>query len=362
MRKLGLGKKGIEHRIKEEAQQLVETFAQANGQPLDPSLPITNSLCNVISLLTFGQRFSPEDEDFQKLVKAFDFVLKLVGTFSHILYELFPWLMEHLTGPHKKALSSVEIASLFAKKEIEKHKEYQTLHDPQDFIDFYLPEMEKTTNDPNSTYNEENLAHCIMEFFATGTETTATTLQWALLLMATHPDIQEKVHKEMEDVFGSSCLTYYQDHKKLPYTKAVIHEIQRSNYVFLCGIPRQTEKDVNMQGFHIPKGTLIVPDLHSVLLDPEQWETPEKFNPNHFLDMDGRFMAREEFLAFGAGDRVCVGEQLARVELFIFFTSLLRAFTFQLPAGVKELSLVPALGITTHPQPYKLCAIPRCST
>ncbi|XP_053165554.1 cytochrome P450 2J2-like isoform X1 [Hemicordylus capensis] len=361
LRKLGLGKKGIEHRIKEEAQQLVETFAQANGQPLDPSLPITNSVCNVISVLTFGQRFSPEDEDFQKLVKAIAFVLKFGGSVPHILYDAFPWLMKHLPGPHTKALSSVEIARSFAKKELEKHKEHQTLHDPQDFIDFYLLEMEKAKNDPNSTYDEENLAQCIMEFFAAGTETTATTLQWALLLMATHPDIQEKVHKEIEDVFGSSCLIYYQDHKKLPYTNAVIHEIQRSNYVFLFGVPRQTEKDVNMQGFHIPKGTLIIPDLRSVLLDPEQWETPEKFNPNHFLDMDGRFMAREEFLAFGAGDRVCVGEQLARIELFIFFTSLLRAFTFQLPAGVKELSLVPALGITTHPQPYKLCAIPRCS-
>ncbi|XP_053166243.1 cytochrome P450 2J4-like isoform X2 [Hemicordylus capensis] len=362
LRKLGLGKTGLEHRIKEEAQQLVETFAEAKGQPLDPSLPIKNSFSNVISVLTFGQRFSPEDEDFQNLLKSITFVLKFGGSVPHILYELLPWLMKHLPGPQKKVLSLLEEALSFAKKKIEKHKEHQALHDPQDFIDFYLLEMEKAKNDQNSTYNEENLAQCIIEFFVGGTDATGVTLLLALLLMATHPDIQEKVHQEMEDVFGSSSLIYYRDHKKLPYTNAVIHEIQRTRVLLLFGSPRQTTKDINMRGFHIPKGTIIIPDFFSALRDPEQWATPEEFNPNHFLDKDGLFMAREEFMAFGAGAHVCLAEHLARIELFIFFTSLLRAFTFQLPAGVKELNQESVREFTTHPKPYKLCAIPCCST
>ncbi|KFQ18432.1 Cytochrome P450 2K1, partial [Merops nubicus] len=93
--------------------------------------------------------------------------------------------------------------------------------------------------------------------------------------------------------------------------------------------------------------------------DSEHWATPWEFNPDHFLDSDGNFVNKEAFLPFSAGHRVCLGEQMARVELFIFFTSLLRAFTFQLPEGVKEINLEYILGAILQPHPYQLCAIPR---
>uniref|UniRef100_A0A8D0E440 Uncharacterized protein n=1 Tax=Salvator merianae TaxID=96440 RepID=A0A8D0E440_SALMN len=159
-------------------------------------------------------------------------------------------------------------------------------------------------------------------------------------------------------VLGSSHSIHYQDHKKLPYTNAVIHEVMRSKYGIAAGLPRQCAKDVTMCGYLLPKGTMVIPDLRSVLLDPERWETPEEFNPNHFLDKEGHFVPREEFLPFSAGARVCLGEQLARIELFIFLTNLLRMFHFQPPDGVKKLNPEPTSGLTTHPHPYKFCAIP----
>ncbi|KAL7991094.1 hypothetical protein Chor_014524 [Crotalus horridus] len=299
LRKLGLGKKSIEHQIEGTAQTLVEIFRQKKGQPFDPSLLILNAVCNVICALSCGHQFAPEDENFQKLTQALNLFFNFTGGFYHM-----------------------------------------------------------SKNDPKSTYNEENLAQCIYDFFAAGTETSFATLKWALLLLTNHPDIQEKVQKEIEDVFGLSGSISYQDRKKLPYTNAVIHEMQRVKYILLMGVPRQSTKDVNMRGYHIPKGSIIIPDLRSVLLDPEQWETPEEFNPNHFLDKDGKFIEWEEFLPFGIGQRACVGEQLARVEIFIFLTSLLRAFSFRLPEGVKELNEAPVVNATMHPHPYKLCAIP----
>uniref|UniRef100_A0ACB8FBV6 Uncharacterized protein n=1 Tax=Sphaerodactylus townsendi TaxID=933632 RepID=A0ACB8FBV6_9SAUR len=300
MRKLGLGKKGVEHQIQEEAQQLIETFARAKREPLDPSLHIRKAVSNVICALAFGYRFSVDDEEFLKLTKAFHVILT------------------YITSPWHGAKS-----------------------------------------DPNSTYDEENLAQSIFDLFIAGSDTTFSTLQWALLLMANHPDVQEKVYKEMEDVLGSSPLCTHQDVKKLPYTNAVIHEILRSQYILIIGIPRQSVKDENILGFPIPKGTIVVPDIASVLLDPKQWATPQEFNPNHFLDKGGNFVTREAFLPFGAGARICLGKQLAEIELFIFFTSLLRSFTFQPPEGVKEINTEPSIGLTVHPHPYKVCAVPR---
>uniref|UniRef100_A0A670Z4L8 Cytochrome P450 family 2 subfamily J member 2 n=1 Tax=Pseudonaja textilis TaxID=8673 RepID=A0A670Z4L8_PSETE len=250
LRKLGLGKKSIEHRIEEVAQTLIDNFRQTNGQPFDPSFLVLNAVSNVICALSFGHQFAAEDEHFQKLIQAL----------KTIVYDLFPTIMNYLPGPHKKALASTAWILSFAKQEIQKHKESSSLHEPQDFIDYYLLEMEK--NDPNSTYNEENLAQCIYDFFGAGTDTSFVSMKWALILLAKHPDIQEKVKKEIEDVFGFSRSISYQDKKKLPYTNAVIHEMQRAKYALLFGVPRRSTKDVKMRGYHIPKVRNVV-RIHS---------------------------------------------------------------------------------------------------
>ncbi|XP_025032580.1 cytochrome P450 2K6-like [Python bivittatus] len=206
------------------------------------------------------------------------------------------------------------------------------------------------------------MAQCIVDLFIAGTDTTSASLHWALLLMATHLDIQDKVHKELEEVFNSSHSICYKDWKKLPYTSAVIHEIMRNKYALLFGLARQCVKDVYLNGFIIPKGAVILPDLRSVLSDPEHWEMPEEFNPNNFLDKEGNFVLKEAFLPFGAGTRSCLGELLAKTEFFIVFTSLLREFRLELPEGVEKLSQESIIGLTLHPPPYKICALPRTRT
>nr|XP_060623359.1 cytochrome P450 2D17-like [Anolis sagrei ordinatus] len=268
--------------------------------------------------------------------------------------------MDRLPGPHKKALESTEMLLSLSKEEIRKHREQEPTQEPRDFIDYYLREMEKekNKNDPTSALDEENLIHSIHDIYFAGLETISTPMKWALLILANHPDVQDKIFKEIEDVVGSSNICY-DDHKRLPYTHAVIHEVQRYRYPMLVGVARQTTRDVHMRGYIIPKGTYIAPNIRSVLLDDEYWETPYKFNPNHFLDKDGNFVARKEFLGFGTGPRSCLGEPVARMELFICLTRLLRVFNFQPPPGIKEFTEEPAKNLSASPQPFKVCAIPR---
>nr|XP_042699867.1 cytochrome P450 2J4-like isoform X3 [Chrysemys picta bellii] len=300
LRNLGVGKKGLEHRIQEEAHHLVEYLMSERGQPLDPAVSFSQALSNVICAMVLGRRFSTDDETLRQLLKANACLLRPSGILSR-----------------------------------------------------------RSKDDPTATFDEGNLIHTILDFFIAGTESTATTLRWALISLVLHPDVQEKVQKELDAVLGPSQLICYEDRKNLPYTNAVIHEIQRYNCIAPIGVPRQCVKDTTLLGFPVPKGTVILPNICSVLSDPEQWETPHQFNPTHFLDKDGNFMSREAFLPFSAGHRVCLGERLARTQLFIFFTNLLRAFTFRLPEGVTEINTERILGNLLQPHHYKICAVPR---
>ncbi|XP_026580470.1 cytochrome P450 2K1-like, partial [Pseudonaja textilis] len=108
-------------------------------------------------------------------------------------------------------------------------------------------------------------------------------------------------------------------------------------------------------------GTHIIPLLTSVLHDESQWEKPHGFYPEHFLDSEGKFVKRDAFMPFSAGRRICAGETLAKMELFLFFTSLLQKFTFHPPPGISkdDLDLTPSVGLSTPPMPYKTCAVLR---
>ncbi|XP_069474948.1 cytochrome P450 2J4-like [Ambystoma mexicanum] len=356
MRNLGLGKKSLEGRIQEEAQTLIEFYASIKGKPTDPSPSIVHSVANVISAVVFGHRFSSEDKEFHQLVEASDFLVTFLGTMWARIFDIAPWLMRHLPGPQQDMFKYNTFLETFVKMEIKRHQENGIPEEPQDMIDFYLTKISKVSDDPTSAYDEENMIRLVTDFFGAGTETTTTTLRWALLHMVTQPAMQENVQKELDAVLGESQIIQYEDRKRLPYTNAVIHEVQRYSNIISTGVFRQVVKETSLQGFRLQKGTMVLPNLSSCLFDPHYWETPHQFNPGHFLDKEGNFVTNEAFLPFSAGHRVCLGEQLARVELFIFFTSLLRAFTFRLPEGVKEVNMEPIFGATLQPHRYKICA------
>jgi cytochrome P450 family 2 subfamily K len=97
-----------------------------------------------------------------------------------------------------------------------------------------------------------------------------------------------------------------EDRKNLPYTDAVIHETQRLANIVPMSIPHTTSQDVTFQGYFIKKGTDVLPLLTSVLRDESEWKSPHTFNPDHFLDEEGRFVKKDAFMPFSAGESHCV--------------------------------------------------------
>ncbi|XP_055259214.1 cytochrome P450 2J2-like [Moschus berezovskii] len=175
--------------------------------------------------------------------------------------------------------------------------------------------------------------------------------------MALYPEIQEKVQAEIDRVLGQSQKVSTAARESMPYTNAVIHEVQRMGNIVPMNVPREVTVDTTLNGYHLVKGSLVLTNLTALHRDPAEWATPDTFNPEHFLE-NGQIKKRESFLPFSIGKRMCLGEQLARTELFIFFTSLLQKFTFRPPENEK-LSLKFRASLTNSPVSYRLCAIPR---
>ncbi|XP_034263588.1 cytochrome P450 2J6-like [Pantherophis guttatus] len=359
LKNLGLGKSALEYQIQEEAESLVEVFRKSEGKPMNPSFALNLAVSNVICAVVFGHRFSTEDKIFHHLLEAMEKIFNASDSVMFNLYNIFPWIMQHVPGRHQKAFCSRDIVQSFIREEIKKHQEADHREKTQDFIHLYLDEIEKMKNQPKSPYDEKNMVQSIFDLFLGGTETSGTTLHWGLLYMVLYPDIQAKVQKEIDTLLTPGQSICYEDRKKLPYTNAVIHEIQRFSNIISIGMPRFCLRDTKIQKFHIKKGTTFFPNMASALHDPNEWEAPLTFDPNHFLDKDGNFTCPEAFIPFSMGHRACLGDNLAKTELFLFFSNLVQTFNFHLADGSKDIKLDPIWGGTLKPHSFDICAIPR---
>ncbi|XP_071999892.1 cytochrome P450 2K1-like [Engystomops pustulosus] len=357
LRDYGMGKKSIEGKISEEAASLVQKFRTYKGKPFNNLKNVNSAVANIIVAILLSHRFDYEDPTILKLVALINENIRLFGRPLVRLLSNFPLLIHWVPGAHKKIFANIREFHSFLETVFTKQRKELDVNDQRNLIDAFLIKQQEGKPESTKFFHNENLIALVGDLFIAGMETTSTTLRWGLLLMMKYPEVQKKVQNEIERVIGTAE-PQVEHRKEMPYTDAVIHEIQRFGDIVPGNVPRVTSQDVTFKGYFIPKGTLVIPLLHSILRDKAYFEKRHEFYPEHFLDSSGKFKKNEAFIPFSIGKRSCAGETLAKMELFLFFTSLLQNFTFQAPPGA-QLDLTPGPGSTNAPKPYEICAIPR---
>ncbi|KAK8936822.1 Cytochrome P450 81D1 [Platanthera zijinensis] len=184
----------------------------------------------------------------------------------------------------------------------------------------------------------------IWVLIAAGTDTSAGTMEWALSLLLNHPESQKKARDEIDRIVGHGRLISDADLPQLPYLQNIIKETLR---LFPAGpllAPHFSSKDCTVQGYRIPKGTMLLINAHAMNRDPLLWKEPESFMPE-------RFKEEEEdgggaFMPFGKGRRSCPGQAMALHVVGLALGSLIQCFEWERVDRGEMVDLTEGEGIT----------------
>ncbi|XP_026267374.2 cytochrome P450 2F5 [Urocitellus parryii] len=360
LRNFGMGKRSIEERILEEGGFLLEELRKTEGEPFNPLFMLSRSVSNIICSVIFGKRFDYDDERLLTIIQVINDNFQIMSSPWGELYNLFPSLLDWVPGPHQRIFQNFGNLRDLISCSVREHQATLDPNSPRDFIDCFLTKIAQEKENPLSHFHMDTLLMTTQNLLFGGTETVGTTLRHAFLALMKYPKIQARVQEEIDRVVGRSRLPTLEDRAAMPYTDAVIHEVQRFADVIPMNLPHRVIRDTAFRGFLIPEGTDIITLLNTVHYDPSQFLKPQEFNPEHFLDANQSFKKSPAFMPFSAGRRLCLGESLARMELFLYLTAILQSFSLQPLGEPEDIDLTPlGSGLGNLPRPFQLRLLER---
>ncbi|ODM92726.1 Farnesoate epoxidase [Orchesella cincta] len=362
LRDFGFAKSSMEGLILDEVKGVLDWFDNAKGSPVSCNRLFNAAVVNSLWHLVSGQKNkvngnNPQESDMlqksDKLMIAIEQAANTGLAFAPFLRHIAP----NLSG-WTSLLEAVRELNQHSEKAIMEHKSKLDPNCPEDLIDHYLIEMNKT-KDPKSSFfqtiGEKNLQAVVIDLFEAGNETTSNTLLWSMLYLCHHPGVQQKLIEEIHNVVGKDRQPSLSDRASLPYTEAVLLEVLRKSSLVPMGVLHRMLKDTMFEGYLLPKNTIIIPNLHASLNDPEIWGDPEHFRPERFLSEDGKKVIRNDALIpFSIGRRVCIGESFAKDTLLLFIASIFQKFELHPDPKNPKPNFEPNPGIISLPKPFKV--------
>ncbi|XP_006215612.1 cytochrome P450 1B1 [Vicugna pacos] len=350
------GRRILEGHVLAEARELVALLVRGSsgGAFLDPRQLTIVAVANVMSAVCFGCRYSHDDAEFRELLSHNEEFGRTVGAGS--LVDVLPWL-QRFPNPVRTAFREFQQLnrnfSNFVLDKFLRHREsLRSGAAPRDMMDALILSAGK---EAGSGTDVAYVPASITDIFGASQDTLSTALQWLLILFTRYPEVQTRVQAELDQVVGRDRLPCLDDQPHLPYVMAFLYEAMRFSSFVPVTIPHATTASASVLGYHIPKDTVVFVNQWSVNHDPVKWSNPEDFDPVRFLDKDGCINKdlASSVMIFSVGKRRCIGEELSKMQLFLFISILAHECNFR--ANPDEPPNVDFnYGLTIKPKSFKI--------
>ncbi|CRL00375.1 CLUMA_CG013643, isoform A [Clunio marinus] len=369
LKEFGYARKGMQEICENEAEFCLNDFrnliTKKGGKSAVVTMPNYFSLyvLNTLWLMMAGIRYN-SDHDEMKLLQHLLFELftnidMMGATFSH-----FPFLIKIApeASGYKSFLTCHTNIHKFFSKEVEKHKRnFHPSDEPRNLIDAYLKVL--YSGDENGTadesFSELQLLALCLDMFMAGSETTNKSVNFMFLHLVRNPQIQQKCREEIDRIIGRNRLPSLDDRIKMPYCEAVVLESLRFFMKNTFGIPHRALRDTKLCSYHIPKDTMVLSMFYGIFHDERIFKDPTSFDPGNFLDENEKLSIPDKFYPFALGKHRCIGESLAKSNLFLLCTTIIQNFHLNTPPGHDKPSDVPIEGATPSVQDYQALITPR---
>ncbi|XP_063716185.1 cytochrome P450 2F5-like isoform X2 [Symsagittifera roscoffensis] len=354
-RSMGVGRNSFGQKVEAEVEKFVKHLDKLEKKELDIRKYAGYLSNNVIFSLLFNKTFNYEDPKYLELYYYINQLFELQNP-SGLHWVVPLWVAKHMSVSKKllslrKKFSDNLLSEFMARKpssaDAARNREPECLAD-------HLWDKMLVDNDPIVT--EKTVVGILVDIVLAGQETTTNSLSWLFLAMIHYPAVQEMVFNELSSKTDLSLpVVPYSVQNECDYTVATIWEAMRVYPVLYSTLDHTASEDIdNLHGFRIPKGTRLFGNMVCIFKDKKYWKVPESFNLENFLNEDGKYNKQPYMAPFGLGARACIGENVARMEVFTAFASIMRKFKIE-AVGIEKPSLVPVVGfVGIAPSPFKV--------
>ncbi|KAG5675207.1 hypothetical protein PVAND_005131 [Polypedilum vanderplanki] len=357
LKDFGFTRKGMIEICENEAEFCLTDFRKMieshGGKSATVTMPniLASYILNTLWQFMAGIRYDVDNEELRHLQNMLNDLFKSIDM-KGALFSHFPFLQ--YIAPEASGYNSYvrfhNNLHAFTKKEVERHKKnFNPSDEPRDLIDAYLKVLysgDESGNKIHESFSELQLLAVMLDMFVAGTETTDKVSNFMLLNIVRNPQIQQRAYDEIIKVVGKDRLPKLSDRPNLPYCEAIVFESLRAFTFYAMGIAHRAIADTKLCGFDIPKNTMLISIFNPLNRDPTVFKNPQTFDPENFLDANGKLSIPDKFFPFALGKHRCIGEVLGKSNLFLFCTTLIQNFYFDVPSGCEMPSDEPIEGCT----------------
>ncbi|KAL2933067.1 Flavonoid 3'-monooxygenase [Bienertia sinuspersici] len=354
----------------EELNSVLRGIFNTNGKTIMLKDHLTTLSLNVISRMVLGKRYLDKDDQEETIVTPEEFKLMLDELFLlNGVFNLGDWIpcikYFDVQGYVKRMKNVGEKFDRFMEHVLDEHNARREKEKenwvPKDMVDVLL----QLADDSNLEVKLERIGvkAFSQDLIAGGTESSAVTVEWAISELIRRPEIIAKATEELDRVIGKERWVQEKDIQNLPYIRAIAKETMRLHPVAPMLVPRMAREQVKVEGYDIPKGTVILVNTFTIQRDPNVYERPEEFRPERFIGNDIDVKGQSfELLPFGTGRRMCPGYSLGLKVIQSSLANLIHGFEWKLPDKMnpEDMNMDEIFGLSNPKKdPLTACAKPR---